>query len=447
MLAEGRVAWREGQFLRQQHFQQQDRYLDALVAARARTAGPYAWGLTELVINEDLAALGKFGVKRLSGVMPDGLPFSIPGALPPLPPLDVTADTRDVILYLTLPAHQQGAVEFRMAEEPGAASSRYLVDVVEVSDAFAEERAREPIEVARPNLSFGVTRDQTYGRTVLGLARIRETHAGAVVLDERYIPPVLDIAASPRLTGFLADIIGRAEQRIDELALRAVEATDGGAETIGNFLLLQLLNRSRAQLSHLAALPMVHPERLYEALLGLAGELATLTTQARRPAPLPPYDHERLQQCFEPVVEAIQSALSAIYDKAAFMLPLVEAAPGAYTSRITDPTLYQTGYFFLAVQARAPLEDVRARFPSIAKIGPVHRMRQIVDSALTGVPLRHTPTPPAQIRAIPGYVYFELDRSSPDWPELATAPALGLHVAGDWPGLRMELWFVKQNSR
>jgi type VI secretion system protein ImpJ len=447
MLAEGRVAWREGQFLRQQHFQQQDRHLDALMASRARTAGPYAWGVTELVINEDLAALGKFAVERVSGVMPDGLPFSIPGALPSLPPLDVPANTRDAIVYLTLPAHQPGAVEFRMAEEAGASSSRFVVDVMDVADVFAEDRAREPIEIARPNLGFGVTRDQTYGRILIGLARIRETSAGAVVLDERYIPPALDIAASPRLIGFLADILGRAEQRIDELALRAVEAADGGAETIGNFLLLQLLNRARAQLAHLAALPMVHPERLYEALLGLAGELATLTTEERRAAAFPPYDHQRLQQCFEPVVEAIQAALSAIYDKAAIMLPLVEAAPGAYTSRITDPTLYQTGYFFLAVNARAPLEDVRARFPSIAKIGPVQRMRQIVDSALAGVPLRHTPTPPAQIRAIPGYVYFELDRSSPDWPEFATAPALGLHVAGDWPELRMELWCVKKTQR
>ncbi len=447
MLAEGRAAWREGLFLRQQHFQQQDRHIDALVGARARVARPYPWGVTDLVVNQDLAALGKFAIERLSGVLPDGMPFAIPGSLPPPLPLDIPANTRDAIVYLTLPAHQAGAVEYRMAGETGAEATRFLVDMVDVPDVFAEERAREPIEVARPNLSFGVTRDQTYGRVLLGLARIRETNAGALVFDDRYIPSALDIAASPRLTGFLADIIGRAEQRIEELALRAVEATDGGAETIANFLLLQMLNRCHAQLAHLASLPMLHPERLYEALLGLAGELATLTSGDRRPPAFPAYDHERLQPCFEPVVDAIQAALSAIYDRAAVMLPLVEAAPGAYTSRITDPALYQTGYFFLAVNARAPLEDVRARFPSVAKIGPVQKMRQIVDSALTGVALRHTPTPPPQIRALPGYVYFELDRSSEDWAAFTTAPALGLHVAGDWPDLKMELWCVKKAPR
>ncbi|MGC1304891.1 MAG: type VI secretion system baseplate subunit TssK [Caulobacteraceae bacterium] len=447
MLGEGRVAWREGLFLRQQHFQQQDRHVDGLVAARVGSVRPYPWGLIELKINRDLAALGKFAIERLVAVMPDGLPLSIPDDLPPPPPVDVPADARNALVHLTIPPHQRGAVEYRGRGEPGAEEVRYVVADEEVADAFSEERTREPIEVARPNLRFGITREQTYGRILLGLARVREVGEGALVLDDRYIPPALDIRASPRLSGFLSDIIGRSIQRIEELALRAVEAEDGGAETFANFLLLQALNRWKGQLGHLAALPMVHPERLYEAFLGMAGELATLTRPERQPPPFPAYDHEALQPTFEPVVDAIQAALSAVYDRSAIQLPLQQAGPGAYTSRITDPGLYQHGYFYLAVSARMALDDVRARFPSVAKIGAVQKMRQIVDSALTGVPLRHTPTPPPQIRAIPGFVYFELDRSAPDWADFSTATALGLHLAGDWPELRLELWCVKKAPR
>jgi len=418
--------------------------VDALLAAHARVVGPYRWGITECVINRDLAALGKFAVERLSGILPDGLPFSIPGDLPPPPPLDVPADARDVPVQLTIPAHQPGGVEYRDRDESNADGARFLVDEEEIPDTFAEERTREAIETARPNLRFGMTRDQTFGRVLLGLVRIREVNSGALVFDDRYIPPSLDIRADPRLTGFLSDILGRAGQRVEELALRAVEASDGGAETFANFLLLQALNRWCGQLRHMAALPMVHPERLFEMFLGMAGELATLTHPDRRPPTLPTYDHGRLRESFEPVVEVIQAALSAVYDRAAIQLPLKQAGPGAYTSRITDSTLYQTGYFYLAVSARMSLDDVRARFASVAKVGPVQKMRQIVDSALAGVPLRHTPTPPPQIRSIPGFVYFELDRSSPDWASFADAPALGLHVAGDWPELRLELWCVKK---
>jgi len=446
MTGKSRVAWREGMFLRPQHFQQQDRYLDALVAARVIATRPYAWGLTELVIDEDLATLGKFGVLRCVGVLPDGTSFAIPDDMPPPTPLDLPADCRDAVVSLTLPAQQVGAVEF---QEAGSATPdiRFFVDEVEISDNFSGDRATESVEIGRPNLRFGVTRDQTYGRLCLGLARVRELNNKRVMFDDRYIPPAQDIRACQRLKGGLADIFGRAEQRAEELALRAVEATDGGAETFASFLLLQALNRWCPMLQHLDSLPMVHPERLYESLVGLAGELATLTKAERKPPPFPRYDHENLQLTFEPVFDILRSMLSAVFDRSAIQLPLENAGPGAYVSTITDHALYQHGFFYLAVNAAAPLDEIRARFPGLAKIGAVQKMRAIVEAALPGVPLRHTPTPPPQLRILPGFVYFELDRGVADWRDFATAPALGLHVAGEWPSLKLELWCVKRADR
>ena len=446
MQGEGRVAWREGLFLRPQHFQQQDRFVDALIRARTQSLRPYPWGLVDLKVNQDLGALGKFGVERCIGLLMDGQPFSAPEDQTPPDPLDVPADARDVIVYLTLPARQAGAVEFQNRDRAGEAV-RYVVDEEEVTDAFSDERTREPIETASPNLQFGITRDQTYGRICIGLARIREVQNGRLIFDERYIPPCLDLRASPRLAGFLTDIVGRAEQRANELALRAVEATDGGAETFASFLLLQAINRWLPQLVHLSSLPALHPERLYEVFVSMAGELSTLVRADRKPPPFPAYDHEALQATYEPVIDALQAALSAVYDRSAIQLPLELGGPGAYLSRITDHSLYQTGFFYLAVNAAASLDEIRGRFPAMAKIGAVQKMRQIVDSALPGVPLRHAPTPPPQLRVLPGYVYFELDRSAPDWRDFASAPALGLHVAGDWPDLKLELWCVKRSNR
>lgn len=446
MAGKGRVAWREGLFLRPQHFQQQDRAFEAALNARAAALRPYPWGVTELAINEDLAALGKFGVVRCVGVMPDGTAFAIPDDMPPPEPIDIPPDTRDGVVSLALPAAQAGAVEYRETDRR-TAETRFVVDEHEVADAFADDRTQEPIEVARPNLQFGVTREQTYGRVTLGLARVREVTNKRVMFDDRYIPPMMDVAATVRLKNGLADIIGRAEQRIEELAKRAVQATDGGAETFASFLILQALNRWNAVMEHLASLPMIHPERLFEALVGLAGELATLTRDDRRPPRFPRYDHEDLQATFEPVFELLQTMLGVAINRAAEQLPLDVAGPGAYVSTIRDRALYESGFFFLAVNAAVPLDELRARFPSVAKIGPITRMREIVQAALPGVPLRHVPSVPPQIRALPGYVYFELDRSAPEWKEFATAPALGMQIAGEWPGLKLELWCVKRGGR
>jgi type VI secretion system protein ImpJ len=168
----------------------------------------------------------------------------------------------------------------------------------------------------------------------------------------------------------------------------------------------------------------------------------------RRAPKFPPYDHEDLQATFEPVYEVLQAELSAMFERSAEQMKLENVGPGSYTAVITNHALFQTCNFYLAVAARAPAEDLRARFRSHVKIGSVLKMRQIVTSSLAaGIGLTPTPTPPPQIRVLPGYVYFELDRSSADWRDLATAPALGLHVAGDWPELKLELWWVKRSSR
>ena len=446
MAGANRVAWREGMFLRPQHFQAQDRYADAQLRARIDSVRSWPWGFTELALDEDMAALGKFAVARARGVMPDGTPFAIPEDLPPPEPFDVPADARDAIVHLTLPARQAGATEFRDADAR-AEAARFLVEEAEVTDAFSDERVSEPVDFGRPNLRYGVTRDQTYGRVTLGVARIREVQNKRLMVDDRFIAPSLDIAASRRLAGAATDILGRAEQRADELAVRAVEATDGGADTFVSFLLLQALNRWVQVLRHVGALPMVHPERLYETFVAMAGELATLVRPERKPPPLPLYDHENPQLCFDPVLDLLQTMLAAVFDRSAVQMPLDHAGPGAYVSKIVDHNLYVTGYFYLAVAAAMPVDEIRARFPAIAKVGAIGKMRQIVDSALPGVPLRHTPTPPPQLRVLPGYVYFELDRGVPDWRDFASAPSLGLHVAGEWPQLKLELWCVKRAGR
>jgi type VI secretion system protein ImpJ len=446
MAGASRVAWREGLFLRPQHFQQQDRFVEALVNARAGVLSPYPWGVVELTVNESLLQLGKFGVERCMGVLPDGACFMIPGAAAPPEPLDIPADTRDVVLYLTLPAQQPGAPEFASRAE-GGASVRHLVDEEEVHDAYADDRQFETIEVARPNLSFGHTREQTEGRVILGLARVREVTGTRVVLDERFIPSCLDVRASERLKGMMTDIAGRAQQRVDELAVRAVEAARGGQETFASFLMLQALNRWTPALAHLQSLPGVHPERLYETFVSMAGELATLALPQRRPPRFAAYDHLDLQATFTPVFELLQTVLSTNIAASAGQLPLEPVGPGAYTAKVENHGIFKDSSLYLAARAAAPPEALLGRFASLVKLGPVTRMREIVANALqAGVRITPTPTPPPQIRAMPGFVYFELDRTSPDWPELAKAPAIGLHVAGDWPELELELWWVKRGG-
>ncbi len=447
MGGESRVAWREGQFLRPQHFQQQDRYTDALIRGQILPQFSYPWGLSEISIDQGLAAVGKFGIEKARGILPDATPFSIPGDFPPPPPIDIPADTRDAIVYLTLPARQLGATEF--AHRPDIqVAIRSVVELEPIYDGFSSKRQSEEIETAKLNLNLGVTSDQTDGRITLGLGMIREVLNGQVAFDERYIAPSLAIRASTRLMSFLSDIQGRADQSARELAMRAVDTTEGGAETFVPFLMLQALNRWIPVLQHYRALPVIHPERLFETFCSMAGELCTFTRQDRRPPSLPDYVHDNPNACFAPVVELLQQVLTVSISTSAGQLPLESVGPGSYVSRITDRSLFDTCSFFLAVSARVPAESLRQGFASVVKIGSTQRMLEIVSSQLqAGVRISPALSPPPQLRILPGYVYFELDRHAGDWTDIAQhAPALGLHVAGDWPDLKMQLWWVKRSK-
>jgi type VI secretion system protein ImpJ len=43
-------------------------------------------------------------------------------------------------------------------------------------------------------------------------------------------------------------------------------------------------------------------------------------------------------------------------------------------------------------------------------------------------------------------VYFVLDKSAPLWSDFSHTPAIGLHFAGDWPELKLELWAVPEDA-
>ncbi len=442
-----RPVWSEGLFLRPQHFQLAERGQLSALHARLDGALSYPWGIVELQLSENLAQGAQVGVERLILVLPDGEVVRVPVDAPPPPPFDVHSQVRGEIVYLTLPADQAGAVAFAYGSAPDAGIARYHVVERETIDATDPARAADTIEVGRANLHFGVEEADLTGRIKIGLARIKELQGRRVVWDESYIPPVLDIRASQTLAGFLIDIMGRLDSRQDELSLRAVEGAEGGTETFAAYLLLQLLNRWQPELRHLSRLDRVHPERLFTAFVSFAGELATFTRADRRPTEFPDYDHENLEMCFKPVIEALRAGLSTEFSRSAVQLELKQLQPGAYASTINDRGLYDQGRFYLAVSTRKPAEQVRRSLPSVVKIGSVAKMQQLVQSALPGVPLSPVAAPPSQIRVMPNYVYFELDRSSPDWKDFATAPALGLHIAGDWPELDMELWAVRRQSR
>jgi type VI secretion system protein ImpJ len=443
MSIHNKVVWSEGLFLQPQHFQQQDRHVERYVETRCEALASHSWGFTEVEIERDFLSIGKFGLRRIAGVFPDGTPFRMPDDDPLPPPIDIDANVRDQVVYLALPLRRAGEPE---VDRTGAAEglTRYDIQESQARDASSGSADSVLLEVASLRARLLVAADLTDAYAAVPLAHIVESRADKqVVLEDRFIPSVLRARAAARLTTVSTELLGLFHQRGEALSGRVVGTGRGAAAEFADFLMLQAVNRYEPLFSHYAEAGAVHPERLFQTYVTAAGELATFTTTAKRPPRFPPYRHDRLRESFEPVIASLRASLSAVLEQNAIAIPLQSRKFGISVAIVPDPTLYGSAVFVLAARADIPAEELRRRFPAQLKIGPVEKIRDLVTLQLPGVPVSALPVAPRQIPFHTGYAYFELDQHSELWEQLKSSGGLALHIAGEFPGLAMEFWAVR----
>jgi len=159
----------------------------------------------------------------------------------------------------------------------------------------------------------------------------------------------------------------------------------------------------------------------------------------------PAYQHHDLTATFAPVIKLLRSYLSAVLEQTAVAIPLEPRKYGISVGVIEDRKLIGNAGFVLAVSADVPAENLRRHFAGQSKVGPVEEIRQLVNSALPGIPLRPLPVAPRQIPYNANAVYFELDSDSQYWGKMTTSGGVAAHVQGEYPGLNMELWAIRQS--
>jgi type VI secretion system protein ImpJ len=314
-------------------------------------------------------------------------------------------------------------------------------------DSTSALRVEEEIDIAHPRLAFELRRTAKPGYVGLRIARVLEIQDRNILFDEKFIPPMLICSAHPVIEGWINRIVGWIDNKLGELSRYASDPSAGGGLQSVDYLVLQMLNRQIPVLKHFARSGFIHPERLYDELLRLAGELATFATAERRARDYPAYDHDDLENVFTPLIRDIQDFLNAQLGRRAIRLEIVERARNAFVSPIRDRALFRNATFVLEVAARRPLIEIQHEFPNLFKVGPNTKMNDIVHAHLPGVPLVHLPTPPPHIRAITDHVYFYLDRKSPLWPEFSTAGSVAMHFSGDWPELELEFWAIMEDRK
>ena len=426
MASKNKVIWQEGTFVQPQHFQQQQRYNDYLLSSRLTALTGFAWGFTDLVINDNQLAQGKVMLDKAIGCMPDGTVFSLPDqdVLPsPYQPENLSSESSRT-LYLALPATNDVINEIEGLHSAGQSIGRYRLNRTDVRDLHTDEGDARQLLLGQllPRIVSG---DEDLSAWVtLPLCRIQnKAQDGALSLDPAFIPTCQTVRTSTVLSRFLAEVQGTLHNRASDLAKRIGSPEQSGIADVAEFMMLQLLNRNQSRFSHRSRLSTLHPEVFYLDLDELLSELMTFTSLNRLPGEdRDVYDHNDLTRTFHRLIPEVRRALSIVLRPRAQNLALTKY-DGIYQAMVHDQLMRQ--------------------FVQQSKISSPDKIRNVVSVQVPGIQLVPLSTAPRQLPYHAEYVYFSLDKTSKAWSDVVNSNAIALHVSGTFPGLDMQLWAVR----
>ncbi|MCF5546747.1 type VI secretion system baseplate subunit TssK [Pseudomonas salomonii] len=437
-----KVIWQEGMLLRPQHLQHNDRYYQQQLN-RTRLLGSDAWGFLTLDIDLQYLGLGKLVVNQASGVLPDGSLFVLTTAMAPLV-LEVPANAGRQSVYLALPMATGNQVETRTQESPDVLA-RYIACDVEVADSNAGRDARCQISCARPDLRLLLGEqpgDEAYVK--LKIAQVQECSAQeGLRMEPDFAPTFIYVQGSGFVSSCLKEVISLLASRGDAIAERIGGSGATAGAQIADFLMLQLINRAEPVLRHYLAQAQVRSEALFREMLSILGELATFASDSKRATQQVRYLHGDQGASFRGLMAGLRTLLSMVFEQHALELVLQQRQYGVMVCPVADLKLLGSATFILAVAAQCDSEELRHRLPAHLKVGPVERIRELVNLHLAGIKVKPLPVAPRQIPFHAGKTYFMLELSARDIAQLEQSGGFAFHVGGEFSELELTFWAIR----
>ena len=432
------VLWGEGHFLRPHHFQQQDRYLDLRLQQLASALHPYAWGVRQVDIDHEGLRSDVLRVDALSLVFRDGETIRAPGPDNLPAPLNLSAippDVQEATVHAALP---------RLKPHGGncsGADARFTTEQREVEDLYSRA-AGSQVAVLRKAVRLVTSLEPLDAYETIPIARIRRMAAGGFETDPEFLPPSLSIGATAAMFRRLARLMEKLLAKVNALyghhrepSRNVIEIRSGDASA---FWLLHTASSSHAALAHLAQHRDLHPERLFQELLSLAGALTTFS-RSYRLEDLPAYSHADPGPSFARIDAIVRDLLDTVISSRYFAIALDNERPNYYQGALDSGKIDDRTMLYLAVSANMPALQLVEAVPLRFKVGAPEDVEKFVLSALPGVKLSHAPQVPSALPVRPETYYFSIDSRGVLYEAMLKAQAISIYVPAGLEDLRLEL--------
>lgn len=446
-----KVLWTKGVLLTPQHLQAQDRYLEDQLRFQLSAVAYNPWGFRRLEIDREALGGGVLSLAEAAGILPDGLPFDIPGSDPAPAPRPLGEhwhqDAESLDVWLAVPELRYGG--YNVSTNGVDRQTRYYAEVVARRDENTG-KLEKPIQVARRNLRLLLEGEILDGHSVLQVARVTRSRAGVFQLDPGFVPPLIDLGASEHLMGIARRLVEILSAKSTTLSAgrrqRSQGLADFGVADVANFWLLYTVNTWLPALRHLYETRRGHPADLYSAMLGLGGSLSTFSTTIH-PRMLPEYDHARLSECFASLDAQVRELLETVVPSNHASLPLRMTEPAVYAAALDQERYLKASQIYLAINADVKPDELLRKVPQLLKISSADQIDRLIKRALAGVALSHVANPPAALPVRLEYQYFALDMTGADWDAIKVARNLAVYVPSDLPNPKLELILLFQPGK
>ncbi|OOF53323.1 type VI secretion system baseplate subunit TssK [Rodentibacter genomosp. 2] len=444
MSLSNRVLWKEGLFIRPQHFQQESRFL-ATQLKHVIDISVYNLGFESVVFDQQQLAYGKFALTQCKGVMPDGTLFDLPLTDNLPSPISISSNLIGETIYLCLPLVVGGETEVKYStNRSDVVDSKSEIIFTEVKDSHSENGSYTQIELLKNQYFFKSSLDDLSNYVALPIAKIKDISLDhQVILDEDFYPMSLHINAMPLFIKKLSELSDLVSLRAQSIVNRIGRPEQSGVADVNDFLMLLTLNRVLPLIKSIVKLGKSHPLSVYEFLASLRSELATFVLKERFSETFYDYFHDNPALSLNLLFNDIKSYLSVVSNAKVIPLPVVAHQYGIYTAQVNDPTLYSTAEFIIAIKAHLQPDLLKNQFIQQTKISSIEQINQLVHLQLPGVPVLALPVAPRYLPYHSGFIYFQLDKTSPFWENLLSSSGFGFHITGNYPGLEIEFWAIR----
>jgi type VI secretion system protein ImpJ len=439
-----KVLWGEGLLLRPQHFQRQDQYHEHRLYKSIRVVNPYAWGVEALQIEREALASNVLRVLTLALRFQDGEWVDAPGADELPDTVDLSQLTQQTVTYYAaLPGLNPFSGNFVPPGQPTKAV-RFVQANEETPDLYTQA-APASVSYLRKTVRLVPEFEPRDAYLSFPLLRLRRAPSGQFELDPGFVPPSLSVGAAPSLFQQVRRLLDALQAKVSALyghhrepSRNVIEFRSGD---MSSFWLLHTASSACASLSHYLHHPELHPERLHEQLLGVAGALMTFS-RSWTLSDLPVYQHAEPGPGFDKMFQIIRDLLDTVISSKYFAIVLNEVRPSYHHGMLDSGKIDDKTTFYIAVSADIPTLELVDTVPLRFKVGAPDDVEKCVLSALPGVRLQYAPQLPAAVPVRPDMCYFVLEAKGQMVERMLQAQSMAIYVPSGMTGLKLELLAV-----